>query len=468
MESNSSNYSRSNILSSSPLNLDEPTALPGCGVTQTVGETERATLPWRVLIFPGATEIAAELRQALGWLKEVVLFSATANVPNHADRLFLQHFCVPLVGEPGWLSALARLLQEHNITHIFPAHDDALIALAEQRSVLSAKVVTSPSETCRIARSKLATYETLRGHIRVPRVFEDESSVTNFPVFVKPDRGQGSRRVALVRSRKELDAALQKDRDRLILEYLPGSEYTIDCFSHRAQGLLFAKGRERIRTRGGIAMQSCFVEDPRFFDIAKRIGSVLTFHGAWFVQVKKDTMGDLCLLEVAPRIGGTSALSRVHGVNLPLCSLYEAEQLPVSIMFQPFEAEIDRALINRYRHELTYESVYVDFDDTLVVNGLVNPTAVKFLYQAFNEKARLILLTRHSGDIQEELIKYRLRGLFDEVIHLTRQQRKADYITTPRPIFIDDSFAERSAVHAKLGIPVFDTSMLELLLDDRR
>lgn len=34
-------------------------------------------------------------------------------------------------------------------------------------------------------------------------------------------------------------------------------------------------------------------------------------------------------------------------------------------------------------------------------------------------------------------------------------------------IFIDDSFAERREVAEACGIPTFDLSMLELLLDDR-
>lgn len=76
--------------------------------------------PWRVLIWLGGTEIGLELRKALGWSKEVKLFSASADVSNHAPFVFAEYFKLPRVYEPGAFDALAALVKEHSITHIFP------------------------------------------------------------------------------------------------------------------------------------------------------------------------------------------------------------------------------------------------------------------------------------------------------------------------------------------------------------
>ena len=38
-------------------------------------------------------------------------------------------------------------------------------------------------------------------------------------------------------------------------------------------------------------------------------------NGSWFFQMKRDSEGHLKLLEIAPRIGGTSSLYRIKGVN---------------------------------------------------------------------------------------------------------------------------------------------------------
>jgi hypothetical protein len=299
-------------------------------------------------------------------------------------------------------------------------------------------------------------------------LFLQVDEVREFPVLPKPDRGQGSQGVELARDREELTALLRKDPERKIFEFLPGREFTVDCFSDRERGLLYASGRERRRIKSGIAMDSAPATDSRFTEYAQAINSALKLHGAWFFQTKEDRAGILKLMEVAPRIGGTSALSRARGVNLPLLSLYEADREPVTIAVGNENIEIDRALVNRFRTDLSYQVLYVDFDDTLIIRNEVNVELMKLLYQALNRKIRLVLLTRHAGEINDMLRRYRLEGVFDEVIHLRANEPKAEFIREKRAVLIDDSFAERTAVHDRTGIPVFDPSMIEVLFDERR
>jgi carbamoyl-phosphate synthase large subunit len=408
-----------------------------------------------------------ELREALAWCKEVELISAGSAVSNHAPFVFARHFVVPSVFEVNWQASLQAIIAGQKITHIFPAHDDALIALVENAKCFAAKIVTSPLETCRITRSKLLTMKHLDGIIPTPRLFTNAEDVAEFPVFVKPDRSQGAQGTACARSRSELLDLLKRDGARLILENLPGEEFTVDCFSDRENGLLFASGRSRIRIKSGIAMSSRIIDDLVFQDYARRINEILPLQGAWFFQVKYDQHGVLKLLEVAPRIGGTSALSRVRGVNLPLLSLYESDRLPVQITPAHYSVEIDRALRNRYVHDIDYRTLYVDFDDTLVTHGRVNFDLVKLLYQALHRGVRLVLLTRHAGDLPTALGRYRLAGIFDEIIHLRAAESKADFIHDPRAVFIDDSYAERSLVHKRTGVPVFAPCMIDMLLDER-
>jgi hypothetical protein len=431
------------------------------------GVKVRNHAPWRVLIWPGGTEIGLELRKALGWSKEVKLFSASADISNHAPFVFAEHFNLPRVYEPGALDALATLVKEQGITHIFPAHDDIVVALAEVADSFPAKVVTSPCATCRIARFKSSTLKHLSGVVPTPKIYAKAEDVGEFPVFVKPDRGQGSFNAARVDSAITLHGRLSEDPTRLILEYLPGPEFTVDCFTDRESGLQYSRGRQRRRIRAGIAMDSRFVEDPRFEEMARAISAKLVFHGAWFFQVKAAADGELKLLELAPRIGGTSGLSRAAGVNLPLLSLYEAERIPVQIAATKRNVEIDRALINRYRQSFDYSTLYVDFDDTLVIHDRVNPDLVKLIYQALNHGVRLVLLTRHDGDLDQSLKHHRLNGLFDEIVHLKNGETKATFITDSNGLLIDDSFSERHAVCSATGIAVMDPSMVETLLDDR-
>jgi carbamoyl-phosphate synthase large subunit len=423
---------------------------------------------FRVLVFPGATEIGLEINNALRECKDVELFSAGMAISNHAPFVFARHFEIPSVHEASWLKALNELVRREKIDYIFPAFDDVIVALAENASAVEARIVTSPLRTCQIARSKSKTYEELKGAVPVPLVYDSPAAIDHFPVFVKPDKGQGSKDAHVVRDAEQLAVLLRQDPTALILEYLPGAEYTIDCFSDRERGLLFCGGRERTRTRNGISVSSHAVRAPEFKEFALAISRMVPFHGAWFFQLKRDVEGQFRLLEIAPRVAGTMALHRVLGVNFPLLSLYEQERLPVRILTNPAEVVIDRSLVNRYRHNLKYDSVYIDLDDTLILRGKVNVKVVAFLYQCVNQRKKVTLLTRHAADLEAALSHYRLTGLFDEIVHMpTRPSPKSEHIKDRAAILIDDSFSERYEVESKLGIPTFDCSMLEMLIDDR-
>jgi hypothetical protein len=214
-------------------------------------------------------------------------------------------------------------------------------------------------------------------------------------------------------------------------------------------------------------MDSYAVDEPEAISIAHAIQERVPLRGAWFFQLKKSASDEWVLLEVGARIGGTMAVSRCSGVNLPLLSIYEAERRPIRILTNSEMIRIDRALVNRFKSTLVYSAVYVDLDDTLLIRGRVNAMLVRFLYQALNEGHRLVLVTRHPGDPAETLERHRLTDVFDEVRHLGPNEKKSDCIVEPDAILIDDSFGERLEVHNATGISTFDCSMLEVLIDDR-
>jgi carbamoyl-phosphate synthase large subunit len=424
--------------------------------------------PFRVLILPGGTEIGLELRRALGDLKEVELAGAGASDDRHGVFAYRRWAHVPPVDAEGWIPALNQVIDELGIDFVLPGHDDVLLALAESAERIHAGVVTSPARTCRITRSKRATYQLLDGAVPVPAVFADPGAVAEFPVFAKPDRSQGSRGAMEIHDALDLERALTAGSD-LVMELLPGEELTVDCFSDRERGVLFARPRPRLRTRAGISMATrTIVDDGRAFSHAKAIAARLELHGAWFFQVKEDKNGLPRLLEVAPRVAGTSSLHRVTGVNFPLLSLYEHIRAPLELLTNSIQVELDRALVNRYRHDLRYSTVYVDLDDTLTVRGRVNVRLVALLYQCMNDGHRLVLLTRHRSEVRETLRRLRLSELWDDVIHVTDEARpKSDFIREPDAILIDDSFHERRTAGARLDIATFDSSMIELLEDHR-
>jgi len=419
----------------------------------------------RVLVFPAGTEIGLEIFQALKYCKEVSLFGAGQDISNHARFAYPEYYTLPSIHEHGWVDALIGLCQSLCIDYIFPAYDDIIIALSREADRLPAKIISSPSNACKITRSKSATYFALSGDIRVPRLFSSGDTFISYPVFVKPDRGQGSYGTMKADNEVELYKAIQGIQDPIICEYLPGEEYTVDCFSDREKGVLFVGARRRRRIRNGISVNTLTETLPEAKGMAELIGQKLGLRGAWFFQLKRAQDGQLVLLEVAPRIAGAMAAHRVSGINFPLLSIFEEERLPVSV--RPIDGiiEMDRALGNRYRHSISFSTLYIDLDDTLLVNGRLNILAMKLIFQCINNNKKIILLSRHRSDLKMTLAKYRLTDLFDEIIHLGEAEKKSAYIKQKDAIFVDDSFAERMDVSECCNILTFDCSMIELLTE---
>ena len=131
---------------------------------------------------------------------------------------------------------------------------------------------------------------------------------------------------------------------------------------------------------------------------------------------------------------------------------------------------VDRALSNTYILDIDYEYVYLDFDDTMTLNDGkdVNIMLIAYLYQCQNKGKKIILLTRHAGEIMNTLERLHIDpAVFHEIVHLDEEKDKSEYILHKDSIFIDDSFRERYDVSLKCGIPVFDLDGVEALLDWR-
>ncbi len=423
-----------------------------------------------VLVFPCGSEIGLEVYRALNYSTHFKLVGGSS-VEDHGRFVYQDYIGdIPMVGSDDFIPRLQTIITERQIDFIIPTHDSVVLKLAEakQQGGLDCEVLTSRYETCAIARSKSKTYAALAEVIRTPKIYQaNELKPADLPVFLKPDVGQGSKGTHLANTLDEVALKVKNDEALLILEYLPGKEYTVDCFTSSTGKLLFCEGRERRRTMNGISVNTFTVDDDRFKQIAGIINQHIRFRGVWFFQLKQAADGQLTLLEIAPRVAGTMALVRCKGVNLVLLSLFDAMGIAVDVFENNYQLELDRGLENCYKHNINYKHVYLDFDDLVIFNDKVNPAVMAFVFQCVNKGVSVHLLTRHRGDLTASLKKYRLDNIFDELILITDGQEKTDFIKEPDSIFIDDSFAERKKVHEVKAIPVFDSHMIEALTEGK-
>jgi len=416
-------------------------------------------------VFPCGSEVGLEIYRSLSTDTHIELYGASSVASNHGRFVFRNYVDgLPYITDPGFIDAMNSIIRDHGIDFLFPAMDGVLLNLAENQEQLACRVIGSPLETCRICCSKRATYEVFAPILRVPLLYPSLDEVPAWPIFLKPDSGYGGHGVHKVPSRDEAEFFLKRDKSLLAMEYLPGREYTIDCFTDRHGHLRFAGARERLRIKDGLCVHSRPVGGAIFQELARTINARLQFRGVWFFQVKESSRGELTLMEIAPRVAGTMALHRNLGVNFALLSVFDAMDMDVHIQANDFQIEIDRAVTSRFRTDLHYRHVYVDLDDCLICDGFVNTSLVAFLYQCVNRGVLLHLLTRHRRSVDETLGQARLQNLFDEVIHLQAGEAKSQAIRQADALFIDDSFQERRDVHESKGIPVFAPDAVECLM----
>lgn len=416
-----------------------------------------------ILVFPCGSEVALEVHRSLEHSIHFELFGGSS-VEDHGVFVFKNYIGdIPFIDSPEFISSLREIVLDKQIDAIYPALDSVISVLKTNEESLGCKVIAPDPLTTEICLSKSLTYKALENVVRVPKMYTVECSF-NYPIFKKPDKGYGSRGAHIVTSEEDLKYHISKDPEAVLLEYLPGKEYTIDCFTNSKGELLFVGPRERKRISNGISVNTKTLQlSNQFKQFAEQINSTLRFNGAWFFQLKESINNELVLLEVAARFGGSSGIFRAKGVNFSILTLFNAFGLPVTIELNENEVEMDRALNNLYRLNINFQHAYIDLDDTLILNGSVNSTLVSLIFKLLNEKKSIRLITKHTGDLSATLRKYRIDNLFDEVIHLNQRMNKWEYIKYKNSIFIDDSFAERMDVKRRLGIPVFGTDMIDAL-----
>jgi hypothetical protein len=419
----------------------------------------------KVLVFPCGSENGSEIYQALRYSLHVDLVGASS-VEDHGSFRFESYVGgLRNIRDEGFDEEFGALISRLGIEVVFATHDTVLDYLAPRAATLGFFLVNGDPETTAIARRKSATYALFQDCPWLPHVFEGIADVKTWPIIVKPDMGQGGQGVALVHSASEAVAAATATAEPILVEYLPGDELTVDCFSARDRTLVWIGPRTRERVKAGITMRSRLQElTPAIEKIAATINERLKLRGPWFFQLKRDQWREWKLMEVCCRIGGAMVAQRARGINLPLMAIHDFLDRTVTPLPITQVKLIDRCIATRAKLEFDYDTVLIDLDDTLITNDFANPVVVAFIYQSIRDGKRVKLITRHAKHVGESLERARIANeLFDEIIHLRDGASKAEYVS-PTSIFIDNHFPERVDVARKKGVPVFDVDALEFFI----
>lgn len=266
---------------------------------------------------------------------------------------------LPKASDPGFTDFLLDHCVKQGIRVVFPLVTRELFLLAEARERFRAQgieVIVSDLADLRIANDKSALLRHLAARgiptpdFEVVRAGDMEGLKEAFvrlgypgrPLAVKPSISNGSRGVRIIDpSVDRFDMLFHQKPDSLYIgfeewlsildgrpfpemlvsECLPGEEYTIDTIVGEDHRPVIVLPRLRTRMSGGISVEGAFKKEDGIISYCRDIIGSLRLRGPIGLQVKRAADGSFKLLEINPRIQGTSVSAMGLGINLPLMAL---------------------------------------------------------------------------------------------------------------------------------------------------
>lgn len=285
-------------------------------------------------------------------------------VGRHLADDFVQ---LPAPEDPSYLGVLEHACRERGVEVLLPqtTREIAVVSAARERLAdRGVRTVAAEGAAVEIGNSKLGLVQAMErsAELRpfVPRFAvarsgaEVEATVRRMgypgaPVAIKPCVSNGMRGFRVLRERAwdlgrfmsekpsgveiTLDALLEILGDgacpeMLVMEYLPGAEYSVDAFRGRLAEVAVPRLRRVIRS--GISFENSIELRTDLMDATLGAARAVGLTSCFGLQFKLDADGRPKVLECNPRIQGTMVASCFAGVNLIWMAVREAIGHPVS------------------------------------------------------------------------------------------------------------------------------------------
>ncbi len=310
----------------------------------------------RILITGGGAPGAPGILKSIAKEAPELTIYACDTQPETAGKLLANgYFTVPLGTAPNFVEILLAKCVEHRIQAVLPITTRELEPLSKARSKFAQAgihLIVSESKNLDIANDKGKLYTHLSQHsIPVPAfgiantyaAYEEIKQALKKDhkrFIIKPCKANGSRGFRIVDSsvdkhdllfnhkpsstyisEEELDQTLHQPFPPLLVsEYLPGDEYTVDCLVQDGIPQLIIP-RRRDKMNAGISVAGEIVNNTEIIAYCTDILATLKLHGPIGIQVKYSANNTPLIVEINPRIQGTTVALMGAGINIPLLSI---------------------------------------------------------------------------------------------------------------------------------------------------
>ncbi len=312
---------------------------------------------------PGAPGIIKSLRKAF---PESKILGVDINQFVSTRLLIDSFFVLPSAESDNFLDVIKEVTIDNGIDIIIPLVTKELSVFSKNKKLFEkfrTKVAVMDDELLSISNDKLKLLNYLSKHqIFLPQYFEandfDEIleachslNYNDSPIVLKPSVSNGSRgfRILdnpgvlysnpflskpnnLLITLSELETASQKFGipNMILMEYLPGDEYSVDIFSIKGKAKMIVP-RKRIGLSSGISTEVLIEKNSDVINYCSEICKALGLDGVFGIQVKYSSSGVPAVLEINPRLQGTVIASVAAGINFPAIAVQHTLKMPVDI-----------------------------------------------------------------------------------------------------------------------------------------
>lgn len=255
-------------------------------------------------------------------------------------------YVVPLGDAPDYIDALSIIVEREAVNVIVPCSDEEVLTLSRYKDSFRERgvaILCSPCDitTVAIDKGSMLTFLKERGlahpHFHLPTTTTElyqaakELGYPDRPVVAKPRRGRGGRGVKVLREDINVletrdsnemklewfaEALGQHVQELVLMEYLPGEDYSVDALADRGR-LLYVVPRKRIKAILGPSQIGETVWNQSVVDMVEKVVSCFGFDSNVNIQLRCSVHDGMPMVyEINPRVSGTIVAGTAAGVDL--------------------------------------------------------------------------------------------------------------------------------------------------------